>query len=442
MAKTRSKPATKASEESKEEVLPKKPTLPPAEVNPPKLFILPKKASKDARILTLPNPATSKGNRYFFCPDTALYEFTTIAAPASTPRSLLITSQGPTKEPGTGDSGATTEGKDDETEQEAKFANGYISRSASLFVATPVDLLFFLLPIIAPASSQKKGKGMFLTFEDHIEATPEQIKRLLKSTATRELFEKRLRAICDTVEAGEDTMCRLSIEKLVAELLVKAKRMVTKGLPSTMEDRFIRQALQAPVTTLKRGETATSETATSQPSQRDSAESQDSAPSTKDSQESLASETTTTTEATSISTHSSSIEKAEDIPESIKHLLRLRTSLNFMLQSYLPPHLRAEVQTHLSTNTILDFSPLDTHLKTLNSLREEARALRSLSDNISRKRPIEDDEAVELRAEKKRKKEEEEKRKKTEGRAIKQLKKVDTSGMKKMSSFFTKAAKK
>jgi hypothetical protein len=436
MARTRSKPTAKASEDSKEEVLPKKPTLPPAEVNPPKLFILPKKASKDARILTLPNPATSKGNRYFFCPETGLYEFTTIAAPSSTPRSLLITSQGPTKEPGIGDSGATTEEKDDEAEQEAKFTNGYISRSASLFVATPVDLLFFLLPIIAPASSQKKGKAMFLTFEDHIEATSEEIKRLLKSTTTRELFEKRLRAICDTVEAGEDTMCRLSIEKLVAELLVKAKRMVIKGLPSTMEDRFIRQALQAPVMTLKREETTTSETTTSQPLQPEPAESQDTAPSTKDSQESLTSETT------SISTHSSSIEKAEEIPKSIKHLLRLRTSLNFMLQSYLPPHLRAQVQTHLSTNTILDFSPLDTHLKTLNSLREEARALRSLSDNISRKRPIEDDEALEIRAEKKRKKEEEEQRKKTEGRAIKQLKKVDTSGMKKMSSFFTKVAKK
>jgi hypothetical protein len=450
MAKTRSKPAAKASAASTEEVVSKKPTLPPAESNPPKLFILPKNASKDARILTLPNPATSKENRYFFCPETGLCEFTSIAAPSSMPRSLLITSQGPTKELGNGKPDGTSEEKREEEVNEANsFANGYISRSASLFLATPMDLLFFLLPIIAPASSQKKGKGMFLTFEDHIESTPEQIKRLLKPAATKELFERRLRAICETVEAGDETMFRLSIEKLVVELLAKAKRMVTKCLPATMEDRFIRQALQAPVMTIKRQDTTMSESITEtnlgETSQPDTTDSQDSAPSTKDSQESLNSETSIITKATSTSITSTSktdVAKAEEVPEEIKHLLRIRTSLNFISQSYLPPHLRAQIQSHLSTNTALDFSPLDTHLKNLYSLREEARALRSLSDNISRKRPIEDDEALEVRAEKKRKKEEEEKRKKTEGRAVKQLKKVDTSGMKKMSSFFTKAPKK
>ena len=51
---------------------------------------------------------------------------------------------------------------------------------------------------------------------------------------------------------------------------------------------------------------------------------------------------------------------------------------------------------------------------------------------------MEDDEAVEARAEKKRKREEEEKRKKSESRALKDLKKVNTKGMKKLSSFFTK----
>lgn len=442
MAKTRSKPTAKASEDSKDEVVPKKPILAPAESNPPKLFILPKNASKDARILTLPNPVTQKGNRYFFCPETGLYELTTIAAPSSTPRSLLITSQQSTKELGSRETNEVVNEKSDEEDRDPKFDNGYISRSASLFVSTPMDLLFFLLPIISPASSLKKGKGMFLTFEDHIEQTSEQVKRLLKPVATRQLFEERLAAICDTVEAGDETMFRLSVEKLVAELLNKAKRMVTKGLPATMEDRFIRQALQAPVTTLKREDTRKSETTIEESSQLENPESQDSGFSTKDSQDSLTLETTTSTAATSISSNASIDKPEEAVPEQIKHLLRIRTSINFMLQSYLPPHLRTLVQDHLSLNTHLDFSPLDSHLKTLVSLREEARALRSLSDNISRKRPIEDDEQHEIRAEKKRKKEEEEKKKKSEGKAIKQLKKVDISGMKKMSSFFTKAAKK
>lgn len=54
----------------------------------------------------------------------------------------------------------------------------------------------------------------------------------------------------------------------------------------------------------------------------------------------------------------------------------------------------------------------------------------------------EDEERVAEREEKKRRKEEEEKKKKGEGRGIKALKKVDTSGMKKMSSFFVKVGKK
>lgn len=436
MAKTRSKPAAKASQEPKEEIVSKKPSLAPAEANPPKLFILPKHASKDARILTLPNPATTKENRYFFCPETGLYEFTTIAAPSSTPRSLLITSQKSSKELEKGETNGATEDEAEEEDKDAKFSNGYISRSASLFVATPVDLLFLLLPIVSPPSSQKKGKGMYLTFEDHIEQTSEQVKRLLKPAASRALFEKRLDAICDIIEAGDETMFRLAVEKLVAELLTKAKRMVTKGLPATMEDRFIRQALQAPVTTLKREDTTTSEVTVDETSQPETAESQDSAQSKKESRDPLI------TPATSFSSDTPLEPRPEEIPEEIKYLLRIRTSINFMLQSYLPPHLRALVQTHLSANNALDFSPLDAHLKILASLREETRALRSLSDNISRKRPIEDDEQAEIRAEKKRKKEEEEKRKKSEGRAIKQLKKVDTSGMKKMSSFFTKVAKK
>ena len=44
--------------------------------------------------------------------------------------------------------------------------------------------------------------------------------------------------------------------------------------------------------------------------------------------------------------------------------------------------------------------------------------------------------------EEKRKKEEEERKKKAETRALKDLKKADTSGMKKLSSFFTKAPSK
>ncbi len=53
----------------------------------------------------------------------------------------------------------------------------------------------------------------------------------------------------------------------------------------------------------------------------------------------------------------------------------------------------------------------------------------------------EDDEALGIRAEKKRKKEEEDKRKKSgESRGVRDLKKVDTTGMKKLSDSFGKGA--
>jgi hypothetical protein len=68
-------------------------------------------------------------------------------------------------------------------------------------------------------------------------------------------------------------------------------------------------------------------------------------------------------------------------------------------------------------------------------LRQDAAAVRSLTD-YSRKRNIEDEDE---RAEKRRKKEEDDKRKKpTESRGVKNLKKVDVKGMKKMSDFFKK----
>ena len=92
----------------------------------------------------------------------------------------------------------------------------------------------------------------------------------------------------------------------------------------------------------------------------------------------------------------------------------------------------------LSTSTTPNFAPLTEHLSAIAKLKSEAAALRSISDNISRKRQLEyDEDKIAEREEKKRKKEEEDKKKKSEGRGIKALKKVDTTGMKKMSAFFS-----
>ena len=93
-----------------------------------------------------------------------------------------------------------------------------------------------------------------------------------------------------------------------------------------------------------------------------------------------------------------------------------------------------------STDSPIDFKPLDEELATIAKMRSEALSARSMSD-FSRKRGIDDDEAAEIRAEKKAKKEEEEKKKKaSETRGLRDLKKVDTTGMKKMSDFFGKSS--
>ena len=113
-----------------------------------------------------------------------------------------------------------------------------------------------------------------------------------------------------------------------------------------------------------------------------------------------------------------------------------------MLRSYIPRALHPSILDAVAQFKLVDFAPLDTHLSHIEALRAEAHALRTISDNISRKRPADDDEAAEARAEKKRKKEEEEKKKKNEPRGLKALRKVDTGGMKKLSSFFTKGNKK
>ncbi|KKY24503.1 putative ribonuclease h2 subunit b [Diplodia seriata] len=159
-----------------------------------------------------------------------------------------------------------------------------------------------------------------------------QLRKLLQNDTLRARVEERMAAACDTVDAGDEKMFRLSIDKLAKELLAKAERLVANGIPASMEEKFVRKALERPVMSIKREET-----------------------------------------------------------------------------------------TELA------------------ALRSEAQALRSLSDNITRKHGMEDDEAAAMRAEKKRKKDEEETKKKNQSRGVKQLAKADTSGMKKLSSFFTKA---
>ncbi|KAH6616492.1 ribonuclease H2, subunit B [Boeremia exigua] len=417
---TRAKPAPK---EATPEPTPSttKP-LPAATSNPPKLFILPKDTSSDARIVTLDDPATSTPSRYYFCPSKGFYEFTRIAAPKKACRSWLITSED--------DKALGNEKIDDEEAAEKKedtetgLGSGFVTKNADLFLATPIDLLFLILPALAPKSA-KEAKQHFRELDDYtdmLSASSRHWRTLLAQYPTlKGMLEKKMRALCDTVDAGDETMYRISPTKLHALLVAKAERMVQHGLPPSMEDKFVKSVLDIPVMSIRRDDSSLSAV----PADPEFQPTEPTEPTVADADADADADAPAPPSLTT--------------PPEVPHLLRLKTALTYLTTAYLPPLLRPAILTAPTP----DFTPLTTHLAALAKLKAEAAALRSISDNISRKRGIEmDEERLAEREEKKRKKEDEEKRKKSESLAVKKLRSVDTRGMRKMSAFFSAVPKK
>ncbi|KAK4164500.1 ribonuclease H2, subunit B [Cladorrhinum sp. PSN259] len=391
-------------------------TLPDPPANPPKLFVIPKSATPGARIITLQNPRYSKPTRYLVCPSTGFYEFTKITtpSPSSNPRSWLLSPSSP--EP----SSTTIESPD-------------------LFLATLFDPLFLLLPALSTP-----GKRMFLSPDDHLDALPNpdrHLSQILTWEPTRKLVEQRMSVICDTVEAGDENMYRLNEKKLLAEIVSKAKKM-SENLPKSMDEKFVRKALEAPVMAVKSAQAGSSESETAE-----SEQSKGDTPASLKSQESVSTTTTTTSISASdsqVSVASTTITEPDvEIISSamvaspqILNLQRLRVAFNFICSSYIPPSISSALKEAFSSACDkIDFKPLDEYLEKLAKLRQEAAASRSNDFAGKRGRDEEDDE----RAEKKRKMEAEEKVKKAnQSRGVKKLAKVNTMGMKKMSDFFKK----
>ena len=430
---------------------------------PPKLFILPEGLSADGKILSLPNPRTSAPSQYYFCPEKGVYEFTKIAAPKSAYRSWLIGSEEKvacvvfeeglpvTVEESSMEEcqrsilSATEPG--DGRERSRSMSDGYIVKTAELFIATPLDPLFLLLPgLFSPSSSAKPNhaRQLFLAADhifDQLSGGSKGLGLLINDVTTRQNMEARLQVVCDFVEAGEEKMYRLNNGKLLKELMAKAQKMVELGLPASIEERFVRKALEMPMIGIKYEGSSMSEAAQSYERTCGSLHESE-AP---ESQSTVSSTVYSISESTISTTATTPDEKANSTaPENIASLLRLRTALMFISSAYVPAHLSSILDTMLlGFCGSVDFKPLDGHLAHIARIRAEVLSSRSLSD-FSRKRGMnEDDEAAETRAEKKRKKEEEEKKKKAgESRGVKDLKKVDTSGMKKLSDFFKGSAAK
>lgn len=395
------------------------------EHKPTKMLILPANATPEARILSLKNPRTDVLGRYYFCPRLGLYEFTSIAYPKSAPSSTLFTYS-----------------TDDAPDGEEGGSKNSISKDSGLLIATPIDSIFFVLPILTPATAPRSNsnKGLFHALDDMLDAQddiPKHLRYALLHEQYRPQLENRMDAICDTVEASGEKMFRLSEEKLLKELIRKAERMVSLGIPPSMEEKFIHRALEAPLQSEQRQDASTVITRTS----GDTTEEADSQPQ-PESQSSVATPSTSLSTPSNDSTATSQTSISDTSPpDNITQLLRLRTALSFLQSSYLPPHIsKIAEEAWESSKSPIDFQPLTDRLKEISKLRAEALASRSITD-FSRKRGMDDCEDGNSRAEKKRRLEEEEKKKKAgESRGVKDLKKADTSGMMKLSAFFGKAA--
>ncbi|KAF9770897.1 hypothetical protein IL306_011469 [Fusarium sp. DS 682] len=417
MARTRSTKAaaadTKASEPKSTS---SKFSLPSRTENPSKVFILPSKAASEARIVTLPNPRHRRPARYLVCPETGIYEFTKVAIPKTTPRSWLIETSP--------DSSADS------------IRKTGVSMSQDLYLATLIDPLFLVLPALTETQSKNsEGKRLFLSSDDYFDKLPQgpsHLTEIVRCDKTRKLIESRMSAVCDTVEAGDESMFRINESKLVKLVLEKAQRMGEGGLAPSMEEKFVKKALEAPILVQKRERTEVTTTTRieSQASNSDSADSQSTAATTETEVSQSSTAATSFTEETTTENIVSAMEATPDILD----LQRLRIAFNFICSSYIAAPLAAQLEGLLKKEAMVDFSPLEEYLAKLSKLRTEAMAAHSI--DYSRKRGL-DEEEDEVSV-KKRKMEEEKKKKSLESKGVRDLKKVNTKGMKKMSDFFKK----
>ncbi|WPH02928.1 Hypothetical protein R9X50_00579800 [Acrodontium crateriforme] len=416
--------------------------------NPPHIFVLPRNASPDARIITIDQETDDKtgeasSRRFFVCPKKGFYEFTKIAAPKRACRSWLLTpdleAQAAEEEEKEKSINVSSEDTSAESDRD-----GYVLSSPDFYLATPIDPLFILISVSGVLwTAEMPTRPEYLDLEDRMRTLKTQsphLRQMLESGASgnlEKMLKDRMACCCkaltmggggesDNGEEEPEVLYTPDIESLAKVLLQKAKKMVDAGLPASMEDRFVAQSLITPIQSVRREESDGSV----------ATENQD--PVVEAEQPGVKSEamSKTTTPAPAVSTSLNSTD------EKIVRLLRIRTALTYMLKSYVRETLRSSLEkiyAQSSTTAIIDFQPLDQHLSHIAKLKAEAQALRSISDNVSRKRAaMDDEEMLDKQEAKKRKKEEEESKKKNMSHGIKKLMKADTSGMKKMSSFFTK----
>ncbi len=363
---------------------------------PSRLLVLPANTSAEAWITEIPKARDeSSSAQYICCPTTgAICELIELNTDKKNPRSWLL---------------ALQYGHNSTMHRNA---NGHVIDNPALFVATPIDPLFLFLPVLMPVGSEKSNDKRLVSihdYEDFISATSPEWRYVLQHEKLNSKILQRLKQVCHQVMAGDETMYRLSMDKVAAQVISKAEKIAKCDLPKSIEAEFVQKALQLPVADKETKDMQKSEAADEGHPQHGGED------------ENSISDNTITNEKSGV----------------LSHLMRLRVATDLVL-TYVEPHLKAQISASWAKSSTVDYTPLEEHVTHVQSLKQEATALRALSDNISRKRPAMD-EMLEAKAEKKRKKEEEERKKKLESRGVKDLKKVNTSGMMKLNTFFRKA---
>ncbi|KAJ9639823.1 hypothetical protein H2204_003616 [Knufia peltigerae] len=391
-------------------------------------FILPKEISERSRFVLLRHPRDTSVQRFLFCPNLGLFQFIKVETPRSDPRSLFF--HGPPSETSSKRGDTAVDGNSTDSR------DGKISKSAEIFVATPFDLAFLLIPFVIP-SKPPTGKHLFQPaddiFEQHVE-DDKHLRYILENG--RSHVQEAMSRFCDTIEAGDEQMYRPNEDKTLSMIMDKVKIVIENSLPASLEEKFVVRALETPVLSVKREDTKTS--TKSEPASLDDA---GSLSDNMDSQSTTASTAPSAvfSEASVATSTAGTVVASDAVPQKLLDLRKRSIVLDFILASYVPEPISQRLKAKLEGgDSPLDLKPLEEHMKSLAALRADALASRSLGD-FSRKRGLEDEEAADMRAEKKRKQEEEDKKKKMgESRGVRDLKKVNVSGMKKMSDFFTK----
>lgn len=394
---------------------------------PLKHFILPNGLSNSARFLLLKHPRTSTSQRFLFCPEQGLFQFTTVNTPGDDPRSLLFSKLRQ-------DASTQAEESMEIHKEGGTISSGYISKSAEFFIATPFDLAFLLIALILPITF-KSPKALFQPLDDILEEHIQEHKHLrYLYSHGRSFFDQAMLRFCDQIETGDEQLYRPSEEKTLQLIMQKVHAVIQAGLPASLDDKFVKRKLELPVLSIKRENSSfsTNPDVSFQDDCNTPSENLDSQSTAASSAPSLVfSELSASSSMGTIST--------ETVSNKIHDLQQQSIVLEFILASYVPSLVADRLQARFAAeNSPLDFTPLREHLKTIADMKAAAAASRSLGD-FSRKRTLEDDEAAELREEKKRKHDEAEQKKRAgESRGVRDLKKVNVSGMKKMSDFFAK----